>query len=90
MAAGGYVGAKRHRLQVIAAVTDALRRHYHVIVADPRGHGDSASSASGHYTLVHWIRAWIEQQYVPMRGIKGDTSRVESSTTMSRCARHVV
>ena len=32
-----------------------LRRDYHVIAPDLRGHGDSAWSASGHYTMANYI-----------------------------------
>jgi pimeloyl-ACP methyl ester carboxylesterase len=32
-----------------------LRRDYHVICPDLRGHGDSAWSASGHYTMANYI-----------------------------------
>ena len=32
-----------------------LRRDYHVIAPDLRGHGDSAWSASGHYTMANFI-----------------------------------
>src|ERR1700712_3592365 len=32
-----------------------LRRDYHVIAPDLRGHGDSAWSASGHYTMANHI-----------------------------------
>ncbi len=36
-------------------VASDLRRHYHVIAPDLRGHGDSAWSASGHYTMANYI-----------------------------------
>jgi pimeloyl-ACP methyl ester carboxylesterase len=36
-------------------VAAALRRDYHVIAPDLRGHGDSAWSASGHYTMANYI-----------------------------------
>jgi pimeloyl-ACP methyl ester carboxylesterase len=32
-----------------------LRRDYHVIAPDLRGHGDSAWSAAGHYTMANYI-----------------------------------
>ena len=32
-----------------------LRRDYHVIAPDLRGHGDSAWSASGHYTMANYV-----------------------------------
>ncbi len=36
-------------------VASDLRRDYHVIAPDLRGHGDSAWSASGHYTMANYI-----------------------------------
>lgn len=36
-------------------VAEALRGEYHVIAPDLRGHGDSAWSASGHYTMANYI-----------------------------------
>ena len=36
-------------------VASDLRRDYHVIAPDLRGHGDSAWSASGHYTMANFI-----------------------------------
>jgi pimeloyl-ACP methyl ester carboxylesterase len=36
-------------------VARALRDKYHVIAPDLRGHGDSAWSASGHYTMASYI-----------------------------------
>ena len=36
-------------------VAAALRDDYHVIAPDLRGHGDSAWSASGHYTMANYI-----------------------------------
>lgn len=36
-------------------VAKALRRDYHVIAPDLRGHGDSAWSASGHYPMASYI-----------------------------------
>jgi len=36
-------------------VAQALRDEYHVIAPDLRGHGDSAWSASGHYTMANYI-----------------------------------
>src|ERR1700761_3442475 len=36
-------------------VATDLRRDYHVIAPDLRGHGDSAWSASGHYTMANHI-----------------------------------
>ena len=36
-------------------VAAALRDEYHVIAPDLRGHGDSAWSASGHYTMANYI-----------------------------------
>src|SRR3954451_21489886 len=36
-------------------VTEALRDDYHIIAPDLRGHGDSAWSASGHYTMASYI-----------------------------------
>ena len=36
-------------------VVSDLRRDYHVIAPDLRGHGDSAWSASGHYTMANYI-----------------------------------
>ena len=36
-------------------VATALRGEYHVIAPDLRGHGDSAWSASGHYTMANYI-----------------------------------
>jgi pimeloyl-ACP methyl ester carboxylesterase len=36
-------------------VAEALRDDYHVIAPDLRGHGDSAWSASGHYTMANYI-----------------------------------
>ena len=36
-------------------VADALRADYHIIAPDLRGHGDSAWSASGHYTMANYI-----------------------------------
>jgi pimeloyl-ACP methyl ester carboxylesterase len=36
-------------------VARALRADYHVIAPDLRGHGDSAWSASGHYTMANYI-----------------------------------
>jgi len=36
-------------------VARALRNDYHVIAPDLRGHGDSAWSASGHYTMANYI-----------------------------------
>jgi pimeloyl-ACP methyl ester carboxylesterase len=36
-------------------VAEALRRDYHIIAPDLRGHGDSAWSASGHYTMANYI-----------------------------------
>ena len=36
-------------------VAQAFRADYHVIAPDLRGHGDSAWSASGHYTMANYI-----------------------------------
>lgn len=36
-------------------VAEALQPHYHVIAPDLRGHGESAWSASGHYTMASYI-----------------------------------
>ena len=36
-------------------VAAALRDEYHIIAPDLRGHGDSAWSASGHYTMASYI-----------------------------------
>jgi len=36
-------------------IAEALRDDYHVIAPDLRGHGDSAWSASGHYTMAGYI-----------------------------------
>ena len=36
-------------------VAQAFRRDWHVIAPDLRGHGDSAWSASGHYTMASYI-----------------------------------
>src|ERR1700761_9127266 len=36
-------------------VARALRDDYHIIAPDLRGHGDSAWSASGHYTMANYI-----------------------------------
>jgi pimeloyl-ACP methyl ester carboxylesterase len=36
-------------------VAEALRNDYHIIAPDLRGHGDSAWSASGHYTMEGYI-----------------------------------
>ena len=36
-------------------VASALRDDYHIIAPDLRGHGDSAWSASGHYTMANYI-----------------------------------
>ena len=36
-------------------VAQALCKDYHVIAPDLRGHGDSAWSASGHYTMANYI-----------------------------------
>src|SRR6185437_8531430 len=36
-------------------VAAALRSNYHIIAPDLRGHGDSAWSASGHYTMASYI-----------------------------------
>src|SRR5215471_18071611 len=36
-------------------VAEALRDRYHIIAPDLRGHGDSAWSASGHYTMANHI-----------------------------------
>ena len=36
-------------------VAQALRHDYHVIAPDLRGHGDSAWSAAGHYTMANYI-----------------------------------
>ncbi len=36
-------------------IARALRADYHVIAPDLRGHGDSAWSASGHYTMANYI-----------------------------------
>ncbi|MGE0419524.1 MAG: alpha/beta fold hydrolase [Acetobacteraceae bacterium] len=36
-------------------VAEAFRGDYHVIAPDLRGHGDSAWSASGHYTMANYI-----------------------------------
>jgi pimeloyl-ACP methyl ester carboxylesterase len=36
-------------------VARALRADYHIIAPDLRGHGDSAWSASGHYTMANYI-----------------------------------
>jgi pimeloyl-ACP methyl ester carboxylesterase len=36
-------------------VAEALRDDYHIIAPDLRGHGDSAWSASGHYTMASYI-----------------------------------
>jgi len=36
-------------------VAAALRDNYHIIAPDLRGHGDSAWSASGHYTMASYI-----------------------------------
>src|SRR5271154_3154728 len=36
-------------------VATALREQYHIIAPDLRGHGDSAWSASGHYTMANYI-----------------------------------
>ena len=36
-------------------VAEGLRDEYHVIAPDLRGHGDSAWSASGHYTMASYI-----------------------------------
>ncbi|MGA8197219.1 MAG: alpha/beta fold hydrolase, partial [Acetobacteraceae bacterium] len=36
-------------------VAAALRERYHIIAPDLRGHGDSAWSASGHYTMANYI-----------------------------------
>ena len=36
-------------------VAAALRDEYHIIAPDLRGHGDSAWSASGHYTMANYI-----------------------------------
>ena len=36
-------------------VAAALRSDYHIIAPDLRGHGDSAWSASGHYTMASYI-----------------------------------
>ena len=46
-------------------VADALRDEYHIIAPDLRGHGDSAWSASGHYTMasyIHDLAQLIHQQ----------------------------
>lgn len=36
-------------------VAEALRADYHIIAPDLRGHGESAWSASGHYTMASYI-----------------------------------
>lgn len=36
-------------------VAEALQPHYHIIAPDLRGHGESAWSASGHYTMASYI-----------------------------------
>ena len=36
-------------------VAAGLRDQYHIIAPDLRGHGDSAWSASGHYTMANYI-----------------------------------
>ena len=46
-------------------VAEALRDEYHIIAPDLRGHGDSAWSASGHYTMasyIHDLAQLIHQQ----------------------------
>ena len=42
-----------------------LRRDYHVIAPDLRGHGDSAWSASGHYTMANLIYDFAQLIHQP-------------------------
>ena len=52
-------------------VAAALRDQYHIIAPDLRGHGDSAWSASGHYTMANYIydlaQLIHQQELAPVR-----------------------
>ena len=63
-----------------------LRRDYHVIAPDLRGHGDSAWSASGHYTMANYI--YDLAQLIHQQGWRRSTIIAHSLGRQHRAALH--
>ena len=75
-------------------VAAALRDDYHIIAPDLRGHGDSAWSASGHYTMASYIydlaqlihqRNWRRSPSSPIRSA-ATSRRATPASIRTRCA----
>src|ERR1700745_2464958 len=59
-------------------VADALRRDWHVLAPDLRGHGDSQWSPDGNYSIAGYVMIW-PSSFISKNSLPSPSSRIRSA-----------